>query len=98
MSELEVKEMLQDAAEEMIRFSNETAAPIEDVVCSSRSGETEAPIEIVVLFSEVEQLKNMEEQKLKDSFMSVFLKYLTAHDFPFGKQPQLKFQFSVSIN
>lgn len=93
-----MKELLQDAAEEMIHFSEGTSAPIADVVYSSRVDQEATPIEIVVLFSDVEHLKNMEEQKLKDPFMSVFLKYLTAHDFPFGKQAQLKFQFSITLD
>lgn len=96
MDVLEMKELLQEAAEEMITYSQKTAAPIDDVVLSSVVGEEE-PIEVMVLFAEVEHLKNMEEQKLKDPFMSVFIKYLTAHNYPFGNQPQMKFQFSISI-
>ena len=96
MDILEMKELLQEAAEEMINYSKNTVAPIDDVVCSSVI-DAEEPIEVMVLFAEVEQLKNMEEQKLKDPFMSVFIKYLTAHNYPFGNQPQMKFQFSISI-
>ena len=96
MNELEMKEILELAVEEMITYSKNTAAPIDDVVYSSVIDETQ-PLEIMVLFAEVEHLKNMEEQKLKDPFMSVFIKYLTAHNYPFGKQPQMKFQFSISI-
>ena len=96
MDVLEMKELLQEAVEEMITYSKNTPAPIEDVVCSSVV-DIEEPIEIMVLFAEVEHLKKMEEQKLKDPFMSVFIKYLTAHNYPFGTQPQMKFQFSISI-
>ena len=96
MNELEMKEILELAVEEMIAYSKNTAAPIDDVVYSSVIDETQ-PLEIMVLFAEVEHLKNMEDQKLKDSFMSVFIKYLTSHNYPFGKQPQMKFQFSISI-
>lgn len=96
MNELEMKEILELAVEEMITYSKNTAAPIDDVVYSSVIDETQ-PLEIMVLFAEVEHLKNMEEQKLKDPFMSVFIKYLTSHNYPFGKQPQMKFQFSISI-
>ena len=96
MNELEMNEILELAVEEMITYSKNTAAPIDDVVYSSVIDETQ-PLEIMVLFAEVEHLKNMEEQKLKDPFMSVFIKYLTTHNYPFGKQPQMKFQFSISI-
>ncbi len=96
MNELEMKEILELAVEEMIAYSKNTAAPIDDVVYSSVIDETQ-PLEIMVLFAEVEHLKNMEEQKLKDPFMSVFIKYLTSHNYPFGDRPQMKFQFSVSI-
>ena len=96
MNELEVKELLQLASEEMITYSKNTVAPIEDVVCSSVIDEKQ-PLEVMVLFAEVEHLKNMEVQKLKDPFMSVFIKYLTTHNYPFGDRPQMKFQFSVSI-
>ena len=96
MNELEMKEILELAVEEMITYSKNTAAPIDDVVYSSVIDETQ-PLEIMVLFAEVEHLKNMEEQKLKDPFMSVFIKYLTTHNYPFGEQPQMKFQFSISI-
>ena len=96
MDVLEMKELLQEAVEEMIAYSKNTQAPIDDVVCSSVVG-PEEPIEVMVLFAEVEHLKNMEEQKLKDPFMSVFIKYLTGHNYPFGNQPQMKFQFSISI-
>ncbi len=97
MDVLEMKEILQEAVEEMIEYSKNTPAPIDDVICNSVVG-PEEPIEIMVLFAEVEHLKNMEEQKLKDPFMSVFIKYLTEHNYPFGKQPQMKFQFSISID
>ncbi len=96
MNELEMKELLELAAEEMIAYSKNTAAPIDDVVYSSVI-DADKPLEIVVLFAEVEHLKNMEDQKLKDPFMSVFIKYLTAQNYPFGDRPQMKFQFSVSI-
>lgn len=96
MDVLEMKELLQEAAEEMVTYSKNTAAPIDDVVCSSVVDGEEA-IEVMVLFAQVEHLKNMEEQKLKDPLMSVFIKYLTAHNYPFGTRPQMKFQFSISI-
>jgi len=97
MDIMEMKELLQNATEEMIAYSQKTSAPIEDVICNSRAGEAGEPIEVMVLFAEIEQLQKMEEDKLKDSFMSVFIKYLTANNFPFDGQPQMKFQFSISI-
>ena len=56
MNELEMKEILELAVEEMITYSKNTAAPIDDVVYSSVIDETQ-PLEIMVLFAEVEHLK-----------------------------------------
>ncbi|MBE5906038.1 MAG: hypothetical protein E7277_04470 [Lachnospiraceae bacterium] len=94
--ELLAKELLSEAAEETIRYSLKTKAPIDDIVYDSciEEGET---IHIYVLFETVEQLQTMEEQKLKDGFMSVFIKYLTSHEFPFGQTPKLSFEFSIQL-
>lgn len=94
--ELQAKELLSQAAEETITYSAKTKAPIADIVYDSHieDGKT---IQIYVLFEDIEQLKAMEEEKLKDPFMSVFIKYLTAHEFPFGDSPKLSFEFSIQI-
>ncbi len=94
--ELLAKEIIGNAVEATIAFSEKTEAPIDDIVYSSNLEEEEG-IVITVLFAEVEQLKAMEENNLKDQFMSVFIKSMTEGEYPFGESPKMKFEFSVSI-
>lgn len=94
--ELLAKEILNQAIEETIQFAAVTKAPIADIVYDSTL-EEEKPIHVYVLFEDIAQLKAMEEENLKDSFMSVFIKYLTGHEFPFGDSPKLSFEFSIQI-
>ncbi|SFQ31619.1 hypothetical protein SAMN02910358_01530 [Lachnospiraceae bacterium XBB1006] len=94
--ELQAKEVLSAAAEETIAYSANTGAPIDDIVYDSHIEEGQC-IHIYVLFAEIEQLKAMEEENRKDEFMSVFIKYLTSHAFPFGENPKLSFEFSIQM-
>ena len=94
--ELKAKEILTKAAEETIEFSKKTKAPIADVVYQSHIEDGEK-ITVYVLFDDIEGLKAMEENNLKDSFMEVFIKALTTNEFPFSGQPRLSFEFSINI-
>ncbi len=94
--ELEAKEILGAAIEETISFSEKTKAPIDDILYSSNLEEGEE-IQIYVLFADIEELKAMEEENLKDQFMKVFIQYLTNHNFPFADTPKLKFEFSIQM-
>ena len=94
--ELKAKEILANAAEETIEFSKKTKAPIADVVYQSHIEDGEK-ITVYVLFDDIEGLKAMEENNLKDSFMEVFIKALTKNEFPFSGQPRLSFEFSINI-
>lgn len=92
--ELRAKEILGEAIERTIAFSEKTKAPIDDILYGSDLKEGKE-IAVYVLFDDVSKLKIMEEEKLKDQFMNVFIKYLTSNEFPFGDTPHLKFEFSV---
>ena len=94
--ELKAKEILNNAAEETITFSKKTAAPIGDIVYQSHIEDGEK-ITVYVLFNDIEGLKAMEENNLKDEFMSVFIKAITRDDFPFNGQPMLSFEFSINL-
>lgn len=94
--ELDAKEVLNKAVEETIEVSKKTKAPIADIVYQSHIEDGEK-IMVYVLFDDIEHLKAMEENNLKDGFMEVFIKALTKYEFPFKGQPRLSFEFSINI-
>lgn len=94
--QLLAKEVLNQAVEETIAFSEKTKAPIADMLYSSDLSEGE-PVTLYVLFEDVAQLKAMEEENLKDEFMGTFLRALSSREYPFPDRPQFHFEFSIQL-
>lgn len=94
--ELLAKEIIGMACEETISYSLSTVAPIEDITYSSHLS-LEEPIIVYILFESVEMLMNMEENHLENAFMDVFKKAMAREKYPFGKTPQIEFEFSIAF-
>lgn len=94
--ELQIKEVLTKAADDMIEFSKTTSAPIDDVVYQSHFEENEM-IKVYVLFPDIEGLKKMEEDNLKDRFMEAFIRSVAKNGEGIYDAPRLSFEFSVNI-
>lgn len=85
--------ILNAAADAVIAHSAATKAPVAQII--SREEKDQAT-HIYYLFADIQTYAALESDgKLKDELMGVFIRYLTAHDYPFDDRVQLKFHFSI---